>query len=559
MTQAWSGGALSSCTAPGGSGGAAAADTAAGTGGDAGRGDMGGAVAETGGELAARAPEWELCLEELDREELERFGGILDQRPTRLRGRTVGMVLAERLLLVRTREGRPAPLKANAAQRAFERRRGERNIVLKARQMGLTTWAAARFFLKTITQPGTLTLEVAHTREAAEEIFRIVHRFLDWLPEELRDGPLRTSRANVRQIVFPEMDSQYRVVSAGDRNAGRGLTVQNLHCSELARWPGEPAETLAGLRAALAPGAELILESTPDGVGGCFHEEWQKAPETGMARHFFPWWMERRYRAKAVDEASLTEEERELIGRHRLDLEQIGYRRLIRANFRGLARQEYAEDEENCFLASGDSVFELAAIEGRLAETLEPAERRRNGELEVWLPPLNGKNYLVAVDPAGGGSEGDYSAAQVLEMETGLQCAEFAGHVGGLELARLVTALAAEYNDAWLVVERNNHGSGVLAHVETNCGYRRIYRQGGQAGWLTTSVSRPAVLGRLGAGLVEEPERFQSRRLLGECRSFVRLPNGGTGARAGTHDDRVMAMAIGLGARAELLEGRRKS
>jgi hypothetical protein len=463
------------------------------------------------------------------------------------------MALAEQLLLVRTRDGGTAALKANEAQAAFERRRGERNIVLKARQMGLTTWAAARFFLKTITQPGTLTLEVAHTQESAEEIFRIVHRFLDRLPEELREGPLKTSRANVRQIVFPQIDSQYRVVSAGDRNAGRGLTVQNLHGSELARWPGDPAEILAGLRAAMAPGAEVILESTPDGVGGCFHEEWQKARETGTVRHFFPWWMERRYRAEAVDEASLTGEERKLMARHRLDREQIGYRRRIRANFRGLARQEYAEDEQSCFLASGNSVFELEAIEARLATTPEAQERRRNGELEVWLPALPGKEYLVAVDPAGGGSEGDYSAAQVLDMETGMQCAEFAGHAGGLELARLVTNLAGEYNGAWLVVERNNHGSGVLALAETVCGYKRIYRQGGQPGWLTTSVSRPAVLGRLGAGLVEEPDRFMSRRLLGECRSFVRLPNGSSGARAGTHDDRVMAMAIGLGARAELL------
>jgi hypothetical protein len=407
--------------------------------------------------------------------------------------------------------------------------------------------------LKTITQPGTLTLEVAHTQEAAEEIFRIIHRFLDWLPEELREGSLRTSRANVRQIVFPEIDAQYRVVSAGDRNAGRGLTVQNLHCSELARWPGDPAETLAGLRAAMAPGAELILESTPDGVGGCFHEEWQKAQETGMVRHFFPWWMERRYRAKAVDEASLSEEERDLVARKRLDLQQIGFRRQIRANFRGLARQEYAENELSCFLASGDSVFELTSIEARLMTALEPMELRRNGELEVWLPPVKGKAYLVAVDPAGGGSEGDYSAAQVLELETGLQCAEFAGHVGGLELAKLVTALAAEYNQAWLVVERNNHGGGVLALIETVCGYGRIYRQGGQAGWLTTSLSRPAALGRLDAGLVERPECFQSRRLLAECRSFVRLPDGRSGARPGTHDDRVMAMAIGLAARAELL------
>jgi hypothetical protein len=224
-----------------------------------------------------------------------------------------------------------------------------------------------------------------------------------------------------------------------------------------------------------------------------------------------------------------------------------------------LARQEYAEDEESCFLASGDSVFELAAIEARLTGVPEAAERRRNGELEVWLPPVRGKEYLVAVDPSGGGSFGDYSAAEVMEMETGLQCAEFAGHVGGLELARLVTALAAEYNQAWLVVERNNHGSGVLALVETVCGYRRIYSQAGQPGWLTTSLSRPAVLGRLGAGLVEHPERFQSRKLLGECRSFVRLPDGGSGARAGTHDDRVMAMAIGLGARAELLSRGQRS
>jgi hypothetical protein len=306
----------------------------------------------------------------------------------------------------------------------------------------------------------------------------------------------------------------------------------------------------------MAPGAELILESTPDGVGGCFHEEWQKARETGMVRHFFPWWMERRYRARAPNELTLTDEERALLVSHKLDMEQIGYRRQIRADFRGLARQEYAEDEESCFLASGNSVFELTAIEARLATVPEPAELRRNGELEVWLPPINGKAYLVAVDPSGGGSEGDYSAIQILEMETGLQCAEFAGHVGGLELARLITALAAEYNQAWLVVERNNHGSGVLALVETVCGYRKIYRQGGQPGWLTTSVSRPAALGRLDAALVEEPERFQSRRLLGECRSFVRTAAGKSGARAGTHDDRVMAMAIGLSARAELLEGK---
>lgn len=505
--------------------------------------------------------------EEVDVEELERFGKVLDHRPKSLKGWTVAMALAEELLQVRSKTGRTVALKANRVQQLFEERRGRSNIVLKARQMGLTTWVAARFFLKTITHPGTLTLEVAHTQEAAEEIFRIVHRFVDQLPVELREGPLKRSRANVRQIIFPELDAQYRVVTAGDRNAGRGLTVQNLHCSELARWPGDAAETLAGLRAAMTPEAELVIESTPQGVGGGFYEQWLRAEdafefpqakrerrgEAGMIRHFFPWWLEKVYRAEAADAASMTEEERGLCERAGLTLEQIGFRRKLHADFRGVVKQEYAEDAESCFLVSGEPVFEMGAVEARMVSAPVASEVRRNGAVEIWLPPVAGRRYLVAVDPAGGGSEGDYSAAEVLEMETGLQCAELRERVGGLELAEVVTALAREYNEAWLVVERNNHGSGLLAYVESVCRYRRIYMDGGQAGWLTTSVSRPQMLGKLGAALVERAENFNSRRLLAECRSFVRNAEGRAEARAGCHDDLVMAMAIGLGAREKLL------
>lgn len=502
--------------------------------------------------------EWELRPEALTGEELLRYGQILDQRPEPLGGRTVISKLAEALLHIRTRSGLMTPLCANEVQDAFETRRSGRDIVLKARQVGLTTWAAALFFLKTISRAGSLTLQVAHTKESAEEIFRIVHRFLENMPEQLRRGALRTSRANARQIVFPELDSQYRVVSAGERNAGRGLTVQYLHCSELARWPGDPGETLAGLRAALAPDGEQILESTPDGVGGCFYEEWHNAHETGMVRHFFPWWLERRYRTKAVHEGSLSEEEHALRVREGLSLAQIGFRRKIQANFRGLARQEYAEDDSSCFRASGDSVFEMDAVEKRMASAPAASQTKSNGELEVWLPPMPGKEYVVAVDPAGGGSDGDFSAAEVLELETGLQCAEFAAHVGGLELANVVTRFANEYNGAWIVVERNNHGSGVLSLIENVCHYGRVYRQQGQAGWLTNSVNRPAIIGRLNACLIDQPEILMSKKLLEECRGFVRFRDGNTGARGGAHDDRVMAMAIGLGARAELLENARR-
>src|ERR1700730_4174432 len=134
------------------------------------------------------------------------------------------MLLAERFLRVRDREGMERPLAANAAQRAFEQRRGQRNIVLKARQMGITSWVAGRFFLKTVMARGVLTVQVAQTREAAESIFRIVQRFWECLPELMRGQELRRSVANAGRMCFPGLDSEYRVLSASDENAGRGLT-----------------------------------------------------------------------------------------------------------------------------------------------------------------------------------------------------------------------------------------------------------------------------------------------------------------------------------------------
>lgn len=182
-----------------------------------------------------------------------------------------------KLLKVRGKTGALVPMRPNRVQREFAKRCGKRNIVLKARQLGITTYVAARFFVETILHPGTLTVQVAHDQSSAEQIFRIVHRFLANLPESLRRGALVTSRSNVRQIVFPLIDSEYRVETAADPDAGRGLTIQNLHCSEVARWPRNAAETLSSLRAAVPESGTVILESTPSGSGGVFYDEWHRA------------------------------------------------------------------------------------------------------------------------------------------------------------------------------------------------------------------------------------------------------------------------------------------
>jgi hypothetical protein len=449
------------------------------------------------------------------------------------------------LLRVRTKQGGIKPLFANRAQLEFEKNAGKKNIVLKARQMGVTTWIAARFFVRTITQPGTLTVQVAHSLVAAEEIFRIVHRFWEHMPDQYRNGALKPSRANARQLAFPLLDSEYRVETAGDREAGRGLTIQNLHCSEVARWPGDPRETLASLRAAVAPEGEIVLESTPDGAYGCFYEEWTKAAETGFVRHFFPWWWEPSY-VRPTTELVLNSEEEEIVRREGLTQEQIAFRREIHANFRRLAKQEYAEDAETCFRASGDCYFDVDSIDQRLAELAEGEESR----LQTFLGAQTGKDYAIGVDVGGENAGDDYCCAQVIELKTGQQCAELHGRWSQTEFADELIKLGREYGVATLVVERNNQGHGISALLEERR-YPKLYEEKGVSGLMTTSGTRPRMLARLAALAVEHPALFNSRALMLEMRSFVRKESGRAEAAGGAHDDRVMAMAIAHFARCD--------
>src|SRR5271165_4710259 len=303
---------------------------------------------------------------------LQQLGPFLDQK---IGEQTVRDQLITNLLKIRPKKGGSWWLRLNRAQEEYSRTCSKRNIVLKARQLGITTYVAARYFVQTITRPGTLTVQVAHSPESAEAIFNIVQRFWENLPKAMLKGALVKSRSNVRQIVFPRLDSEYRVETADD-NAGRGMTIHNLHCSEVSRWPRGGMETLASLRAAVVPEGEIVLESTPNGATGVFYGEWQKAIETGYTQHFFPWWYEPSYKEDVTKRAvhPLTAEEKALMARHGLTEEQIAWRRARWQVLRGQAAQEYAEDPVSCFLASGECVFDNAAIETAAAQAGRPME-----------------------------------------------------------------------------------------------------------------------------------------------------------------------------------------
>ncbi len=484
------------------------------------------------------------------RRDLLRFGRMLEEKECWNAG-------AAMLLMIRDRRGRLRALLPNAAQRRYARRRTRRNILLKARQVGMTTYIAARYFLGTMLQPGTVTLQVAHSLESAQQIFRIVHRFAQHLDPAVAPA-LGSGRLSLREIEFPAMDSRYIVDTAGNANAGRGLTIHHLHASEVALWPGDPRETMAALLAAVAPGGQVDIESTPHGAGGYFHTEWERAKRgEGFTPHFFPWWVEEEYALPvAPGDVFYPQDEREefLMDREGLRPEQILYRRYLRVTFGDLAAQEFAENDAECFLVSGSAVFDAAAVEACLREIEAPLGTGQNGAELVWLEPEPGREYIIGADVAEGVECGDFSAAEVIDRGTGLQCAELMARWPVGRFPQELAALGRRYHEALVAVERNNQGHAVLLALEQMHGYTRLYRHAAedgtrQPGFPMNMQTKPQAIHTLGMMLRDAPGAFASQRLLEQCRGYSFRPGGETGAPPGAHDDLVMAMAIALAVR----------
>ena len=178
-------------------------------------------------------------------------------------------------------------------------------------------------------------------------------------------------------------------------------------------------------------------------------------------------------------------------------------------------------------------------------------DSRQNGKLLYFLPPQPGRDYILGVDPSSGHPEGDYGCIQVIDKGTGAQCAEWHDRFRPEELAASAVELARDYNMALIAVERNGVGEATVSHLRVQTDYPYVYCSHGAAGWLTTDMSRERALSAFQELLENQPDLFVSKRLVQECRSFVRDRKGKCAAAPGAHDDMVMAMAIAQAVRGE--------
>ena len=181
----------------------------------------------------------------------------------------------EENLWIRDKQRKVIPFHLNDVQRDYNRHRTTRDIILKARQEGFTTFIEGLFFADCILRDNTTSVLVAHDLDSTQKIFEIAKTFWERLPADLRRRLGEPKRDNRREFSWLN-GSRFYVGTAGSGRFGHGMTINNLHCSEVSRWP-RPMEAMVGLLEAVPQDGRVIMESTANGIGNYFHDQWVEA------------------------------------------------------------------------------------------------------------------------------------------------------------------------------------------------------------------------------------------------------------------------------------------
>jgi len=410
-------------------------------------------------------------------------------------------------------------------------------IVLKARQIGFSTLAAAFVFWETFFWSDRFIVMLSRTEREASKLLQKTKYGYKLLPPWIKVRGPEIMSDNQLKMVFSNESAVESLPSGND--PARGEAVYRVVIDEMAFLPN-PDEAWASIEPIADVGGRVICLSTANGEGNIFHDLWVGS-QTNTNRFvgiFFPW--------------SAGERDEEWYESKRRDLPDWQM------------AQEYPSDPDEAFIRSGRPVFDLEIL-----REMEPAEPHRGylsklpgrgiydfredgGEFSVWQFPQTGETYVVGADVAEGLGHGDYSSAHILCASTGDLVAHWHGHIDAdLFGEETLYAIGYWYNKALVGVESNNHGLTTLKGLQ-RVGYKNLFRQRrlGQRnptvsetlGWRTTTVSKPLAIDELGAGLRDSVLDVRCKTTIAELRTFVRESNGKM--HGSPHDDRVMSLAI---------------
>lgn len=525
----------------------------------------------------------------------------------------------ENFLKIRDKTANIVPFKLNNAQHIVmdvmkkdeENQKPKRYIVLKARQMGLSTLFEGLIFQDTSTHENKNSLIMAHEESASANLFGMSKLYYENLPDLIK--PMKKyNNGKVLHFENPENDdnlkaknpglrSKISIATAGAGEVGRSATYHNIHASEVAFFP-DAKTTMLGLLQTVPdqPNTMVVLESTANGVGDWFHEMWQKAErgENEFTPIFLPWFIQPEYTRpfhtegeknafiEQVEHVSMDASgqevrtyEYELMQKFDLTWEQMNWRKYtVQNKCQGdeiLFMQEYPSTPEEAFISSGRPKFSIKSLRKYQTITKEPLKRGylheegglvkfvedAKGYVSIWKDVEPGQHYAVGADVAEGLVHGDYSCAYVGNDEFDI-VAEWHGHIDPDLFGQELVKLARYYNDAYLGVENNNHGLTTLNTIKKeeywNLFFTKSYDKVADTmtqklGWTTSIRTKPLMIDKLAQFVREHYLGIYSDALIGEMFTYVIEDNGKTNAQPGCNDDRVMACAILL---QMLLEGK---
>lgn len=456
-----------------------------------------------------------------------------------------------------------------------------RIIILKARQLGISTATQGIGFSLCFVQPDTHELTIAHEMDSSEHILSMTHRY--WDTFDFRDV-YSAKYASKKHIEWLETRSSIKVVTAGNTKAGRGRTIRFLHGSEVAFWD-DPETLMGGIAQTVpaAPNTAVILESTANGVGNYFYEMWNAAVDgdSDYIPLFFPWWRHPEYTGHHIGLDPVTgpyNEEEEAL-RHIIPADEyedrIAWRRWgirnLTNNDLHLFHQEYPATPEEAFVATGLNVFPVQHLnacfqreQGRKGRLVRDATSRNGirfqddvtGPLTIYRWPSSDTDwgqYMIGGDPTGT-IRGDFGCMQVVNRRNREQVATYRGRLDPATMAEEMAKLGSYYNTAELAPEVTGPGQvtiGRLIEME----YQPIFRSpwadklpgilSNSYGWNTTFKTKEWAIGNLLKLIVDGDIVIHDPATFAELRDYVTLQGGGYGpASERGHDDTVMALAI---------------
>lgn len=459
------------------------------------------------------------------------------------------------LYQIKTKNKELITFKRNLAQTNYAGQKGLRNLLLKARQLGFSTECLIDLLDDTINTPNTNSAIVAHERDKVVKLFEIVKRAYENMPDGIRP---RVSFDNRNELYFPDLDSKIFVTLDT-----RSETVHNLHWSEVAFTP-DAENKAAAIFASVPSTGKITMETTANGMGGYFYDEWEDGVSL-FRKHFYNWMWESGY----ADDTDKTMEELQLeymplairYGlimdiQERFDLTKEQFNFYINQTKRNkhLVVQEYPTTAIEAFIAAGRNVFHQIDLQ-KHAVTF-PIDRKW-GDLLIWEKPLKNFKYVIGIDPAEG-LGGDFSVIEVFNAHTGEQAAEYASnYIRPADLGTTAMEIGNMYNKALIVIESNNHGHAVIDSIRHK--YYNLYRREAidkltrektyHIGFSTNGRSKPLLVDNLEDVVRNETIKIRSADLIKEMKVFVQTDESGKqgyGAEGSAHDDRVMATGLAV-------------